>query len=267
LYDISPKEIAPELFKISVRKNRSVSEALNNRKWLRDLRFSLDIRHSDELLRLEILVDGIRLTDTPDEITWTFGSKNYYTTKSAYLLQFIGAVNTDYKKIIWKGWAPARCKFFMCTLMLDQVLTADKLLLRCWENEYFCPLCRRNLETTTHLFTECPYSLKVWSSAATRLSHDELKPNSWTNIYHNFQSWYKSLVGKLTKERRKTIVTLANLVCWELWKERNRRIFEKKEVPASAMIVRTLEEVDVWRIAGAPIPLVLHVEGTPFDPG
>jgi hypothetical protein len=130
LYDLSPKEIAPELFKISVRKNRSVCEALTNRKWLMDLRFSLDIRHSDELLRLEILLDGINLTETPDEITWTFGNKNYYTTKSAYLLQFIGATNTDHKKIIWKGWAPARCKFFMWTLMLDRVLTADKLLLR-----------------------------------------------------------------------------------------------------------------------------------------
>jgi hypothetical protein len=151
--------------------------------------------------------------------------------------------------------------------MLDRVLTTDKLLLRRWENEYFCPLCRRNLETTTHLLTECPYSLKVWSSVVTTLSHDELKPNSWTNTHHNFQSWYKSLVGKLTKERRKTIVMLANLVCWEIWKERNRRIFEKKVMTASVMITNTLEEVDVWRIAGAPIPLVIQVGGRPFDPG
>jgi hypothetical protein len=267
LYDLSPKEIAPELYKIAVRKNRTVCEALKDRKWLMDLRFSLDIHHSDELLRMEILLDGIRLTDTPDEISWTFGSKDYYTTKSAYVLQFIGAVNTDYKKIIWKSWAPARCKFFIWTLMLDRVLTADKLLLRRWENEYFCPLCRRNLETTTHLFTECPYSLKVWSAVATKLSHDEMKPNSWTNTYHNFQSWYRGLVGTLSKERRKTVVTLTNLVCWEIWKERNRRIFEKKEMPASAMIVKTLEEVDVWRMAGAPMPLVIQVGGTPFDPG
>jgi hypothetical protein len=267
LYDLSPKEIAPELFKISVRKNRSVCEALTNRKWLMDLRFSLDIRHSDELLRLEILLDGIHLTETPDEITWTFENKNYYTTKSAYLLQFIGATNTDHKKIIWKGWAPARCKFFMWTLMLDRVLTADKLLLRRWENEYFCPLCRRNLEITTHLFTECPYSLKVWSFIAYKFAQNELKPEAWPNTYHNFQSWYRNLVGKTAKDRRKTIFTLTNLVCWELWKERNRRIFDKKELPTCVMITKTLEVIDIWRIAGAPIPLVDQVGGTPFDPG
>jgi hypothetical protein len=36
LYDLSPKEIAPELFKISVRKNRSVKEALTNKICRRD---------------------------------------------------------------------------------------------------------------------------------------------------------------------------------------------------------------------------------------
>ncbi|KAM0847123.1 hypothetical protein ACQ4PT_055218 [Festuca glaucescens] len=119
LHEMSPKEIAPEFFKISVRKNRSVKDALTNRKWMLDLHFSLDDCHSAELLHLETLIDEVQLTEAPDEITWTFGSKNYYTSKSAYLLQFISAVGTDYKKIIWKGWAPARCKFFMWTLMLD----------------------------------------------------------------------------------------------------------------------------------------------------
>jgi hypothetical protein len=151
--------------------------------------------------------------------------------------------------------------------MLDRVLTADKLLMRRWENEYFCPLCRRNLEKTTHLFAECPYSLKVWSSIASKLDQHELTPNNWPNTNHNFQSWYRNLVGRTAKDRRRTIFTLTNLVCWELWKERNRRIFEKKELPSCVMIAKTLEEIDIWRIAGAPIPLVAQVGGTPFDPG
>jgi hypothetical protein len=46
-------------------------------------------------------------------------------------------------------------------------------------------------------------------------------------------------------------------VCWELWKERNCRIFDKKEIPVHAMISRIMEEIDVWRIAAAHIPLVV----------
>jgi hypothetical protein len=33
------------------------------------------------------------------------------------------------------------------------------------------------------------------------------------------------------------------------------------------MITKILEEIDVWRTAGAPIPLVDQMGGTPFDPG
>jgi hypothetical protein len=72
--------------------------------------------------------------------------------------------------------------------------------------------------------------IAFWSFIASKFAQNELKPEAWPNTYHNFQSWYKNLVGKTAKDRRKTIFTLTNLVCWELWKERNRRIFEKKRV-------------------------------------
>jgi hypothetical protein len=63
--------------------------------------------------------------------------------------------------------------------MLDRILTADKLLQRGWENDYFCPLCRRNLETVSHLFTECPFSIKVWTHMAATLGLDAIKPINW----------------------------------------------------------------------------------------
>ncbi|KAK1616134.1 hypothetical protein QYE76_021651 [Lolium multiflorum] len=171
-------QIAPELYKISIRKNRTVKEALENKRWLLDLRHHLDVQHLPQLFRLAHLIDSVHLTQQPDDITWRFGAKPYYSAGSAYRLQFLGAVGTDFKKIIWKGWAPARCKFFIWTLMLERILTADKLLQRGWENDYFCPLCRRNLETASHIFTECPFSLKVWEHMAVTLGLDALKPTN-----------------------------------------------------------------------------------------
>jgi hypothetical protein len=179
LHGMSPKDLAPQLFKIAIRKNRTVHEALTDGKWLQDLRFALDESHSTELMRLEVLISDIHLTDERDEIIWVFGNKNHYTTKSAYQLQFLGAVGTDFKKTIWRGWAPARCKFFIWSLMLDSVPTADKLLQRGCENEYFCPLCRRNLETAEHLLIDCPFSRKVWSHVASCLNVSILAPEAW----------------------------------------------------------------------------------------
>jgi hypothetical protein len=41
-------------------------------------------------------------------------------------------------------------------------LTADRLLLREWPNNYFRALCERNLETAQHLFLECPVAIELW---------------------------------------------------------------------------------------------------------
>jgi hypothetical protein len=88
-------------------------------------------------------------------------------------------MKTDYKSLVWKGWAPANCKFFIWTLLLDSILTADKLLLRQWENDYFCPLSRRNLETAHHLFTEYPFTRQVWPQFAIVFNEHLLNPLHW----------------------------------------------------------------------------------------
>jgi hypothetical protein len=151
--------------------------------------------------------------------------------------------------------------------MLERILTADKLLQRGWENDYFYPLCPRNLETASHIFTECPFSLKVWEHMAVALGLDALKPTNWLDKGLSVLEWYRGLVGRQTKSQRKIIFPASNLICWEIWKERNRRIFEKKELPFTGLLVRIKDEADVWRLAGAPIPLVTQYGGTPFDPG
>jgi hypothetical protein len=267
LLDQVPAEIAPHIFKISIRKNRTVKDALSNEKWLLDIRLHLDTHHLPQLFRLAQLIESIHLTDVPDDIAWKFGGKNFYTASSAYKLQFLGATGSDFKRMIWKGWAPARCKFFIWTLILDRVLTADKLLQRGWENEYFCPLCRRNLEIASHLFTECPFSIKIWDHMALHFGLDALKTERWVGKDLSIQEWYRNLVSRHPKAQRSSIFPASNLICWEIWKERNRRIFEKKELSLSSFIAHLKDEASAWKLAGAPIPLVAQYGGIPFDPG
>lgn len=66
LTDQSPCSIAPDIFKISIRKNRTVSDALQNNKWLQDLRFHLSIEHLPQLLSLAELLKQVNLTDAPE---------------------------------------------------------------------------------------------------------------------------------------------------------------------------------------------------------
>jgi hypothetical protein len=61
------------------------------------------------------------------------------------------------------GRASSRCKFFVVWLLLqNRIWTADRLMSREWPKQYFYPLCYRNLETTDHLFIECPWSRRIW---------------------------------------------------------------------------------------------------------
>jgi hypothetical protein len=84
---------------------------------------------------------------------------------------------------------------------------------------------------------------------------------------HNIKSWYRKVVGDQTKDTRRITFPLANMIFWEIWKERNRRIFNKQDLPVHVFISRIMEEIDIWRLAGTLIPLVVQTSGAPFDPG
>jgi hypothetical protein len=59
-------------------------------------------------------------------------------------------------------------------------------------------------------------------------------------------------------DKRKGAQSLILLATWEIWRERNRRIFENKELSVEALLVRIQDEAALWNMAGATIP---------FDPG
>ena len=48
------------------------------------------------------------------------------------------------------------------------------------------------------------------------------------------------------------------LMIWEIWRERNRRIFKKECMSEDAFINRIKDEIILWNMEGA---------GIPFDPG
>jgi hypothetical protein len=105
-----------------------------------------------EYIILWMLIDEVASDPTDqqyDEITWTRTANGEYSASSAYLMQFQGCAETNFRSLIWQVWAPSKVKFFVWLILQNRVSTADRLLQRQWLNEYFCPLCIRNLETST----------------------------------------------------------------------------------------------------------------------
>jgi len=130
-------------------------EALLGGRWILDIAHNLNHDLLREYFTLWIAIESVQLDfedSRKDTIIWTLESSGEYSAKSAYTIQFAGHLQSAHPVLIWKAWASSKCK--------------ARLLRRQWENNYFCALCERNLETTHHLFFECPYSRLVWQLVA-----------------------------------------------------------------------------------------------------
>ncbi|XP_071681490.1 uncharacterized protein [Lolium perenne] len=150
----------PLLFEVSRRKNRMVADAINEDHWLTDLcgRISLDLLL--DFVALRQVVQGCNIVPDTEDTFRRKSTSGVYSASSAYALQFDGSLQSSLRHI-WPAWAPPKCKFFMWLLLQRRVFTTDRLLRFGMPNQYFCPLCRRILETPAHLFAEYPWSRGV----------------------------------------------------------------------------------------------------------
>lgn len=253
-----PKIIAPTLYKISFRKNRTVKEAMENEVWLTDLANGLTEQMTLELTTLASLLEEIGLQQgQPDLITWRLSPDGKYSASSAYLLQFEGSIPMDGYQLIWSAWAPGKCRFFIWTAILGKILTADALLRRGWENNYFCPLCERSLETSYHLLVDCPWSKDIWDSVASTANFPSLRPATWSGC-SDIKYWMSRCFRLAPAATKKSTLSLIQLTTWEIWRERNRRLFQQEAMHKTALVRKIKDEIRLWNMAGA---------GIPFDPG
>jgi len=108
-----PKEIAPNLFKVCRRKNRTVAASIQRHTWIRDMRRAegLTLCHIQEFFTLWGMLRDIQLhPDIEDQIRWKF-TESGYTAASAYRAQFLGCVRAPKTQTIWKAWRRLNANF------------------------------------------------------------------------------------------------------------------------------------------------------------
>jgi hypothetical protein len=110
----------PTLFSHSRRKNRSVVEALIGEAWIRDLMHDVTTDILAEYIMLWCLIDEVGsdpADQQPNKIIWTRMANGEYSARSAYLMQFQGSVETNFRNLIWQVWAPSRVLFFVWLML------------------------------------------------------------------------------------------------------------------------------------------------------
>ena len=248
---LSPQLIAPAVFKASRRKNRCVHDALTDEKWISDLdvlNFTTD-HFAQFILLWELLQDVVLVPGMADAIIWTLTANGIYTAKSAYKAQFFGAIAAPFLGIVWKAWAPPKCSFFAWLAVQNMLWTSDRLAIRGWPHQPTCQLCRCTPETARHILFECRYSKRVWAATSVWLKCPNLMQDLGSGRPNVLEYW-NSVVNSACSSRQ-GLKTAIILITWEIWKERNARMFNNKFAMPSILVQKIKDEARNWILAGA----------------
>nr|ABA97942.1 retrotransposon protein, putative, LINE subclass [Oryza sativa Japonica Group] len=260
----SIRSLAPAVYAAvpsRLRNRRTVAEALHDRRWVRDIAAALGIQAILEYLKLWEILRAIQLTAVPDSLIWRWESSGEYSSWSAYRALLSGRIHFEYKPI-WKSWAPPRCCYFLWLVALNRCWTADCLRSHGLSHPACCVLCDQSDETIDHLLVACPESRQLWWIALRAIGHSECLPINEPS----FHIWLCDSRKKVIKAHRRGFDTIATLVAWTIWKERNIRVFNQINRSWVDIARAMAGEADLWRLARAAIPsVVIHLdrEGSP----
>ncbi|XBI90366.1 hypothetical protein VPH35_028009 [Triticum aestivum] len=95
---------------------------------------------------------------------------------------------------------------------------------------------------------KCPYTLRVWNMVFDWLGIQSATPG-WSNL-QIIKQWWTSNDG-MQRNSRKANNSLQMLICWEIWNERNTRVFRSKALHTSRVAATIKDEANTWVIVGA----------------
>jgi hypothetical protein len=104
------------------------------------------------------------------------------------------------------------------------------------------------METAHHLLSSCRYSRRVWTMVALWLGHENLLPNNWAASATALHRWIN--INTTIDTPRQGTCSLTMLVMWELWLERNARVFDRFESSVRTVVAKIKSEVTTWIVAG-----------------
>jgi len=238
-------DIAPRLYKLAWRKNRKVNEELQDQSWTRGLWRMSSVEEMVEFVILWDLVQQVSLNDQEDQLSWRWTANGSYSSKSAYLAQFNGSYCSFKASYIWKAHAEGKHKFFAWLLVQSKILTADKLIKRAWPCDPNCPLCDQEPETAAHLCLHCVFAQEVWFLIQGWSNGVVKTPERGVDI----EAWWMSSLQLIPQEQRRHVAALLMYTAWNIWKERNRSVFEGRSMTAPLVFGCILEELGLRQAA------------------
>jgi hypothetical protein len=104
-----------------------------------------------------------------------------YSVKEGYralLMQTTLPTKYTMWRNIWNNDGLPKINIFCWILAQGKLLTGENLIKRGFQGPFCCALCKKNLETTQHLFLDCEFSKQVWKTVYEELFHKIAWPSN-----------------------------------------------------------------------------------------
>lgn len=126
---------------------------------------------------------------------------------------------------IWCAKVEGKHKMFAWLAVQQKVLTADKLAMRNWPCSPICSLCDQEQETVSHICIYCPFTKEVWQQVKLWRQEEIFKqPTPEISI----RDWWNERMSEYTTSQKREKAAIIIYTIWNIWKERNRSVFQQK---------------------------------------
>eukprot|EP00253_Pinus_taeda_P019391 PITA_19391 len=157
-----------------------------------------------------------------DKLRWGYEEKGTFTTKEAYHIILKDQLIKD--KLWEKIWSPPiwlKISTFLWLLSHNRILTWDNLRKRKFVGPSICLNCKLEEESAVHLMQICTFGRRIWERVSFRCQKEGRVLGDINNTICNWphKPYQCNILNTLWQ-------IIPGIVMWNIWKERNRRIFK-----------------------------------------
>lgn len=177
----------------------------------------------------------VKQTERKDKLIWVTSNDGKYSAKNGYKALINSKIWEEVEIPLNLCWDPAclpKASFFLWLAFQNKILTVDRLNRIGLVGPSRCVLCKNDCENVDHLLYNFPYSRKCWEWLIHKFGWYSPFFESLKDFLIGWPSHiYKGIYSKLWN-------ISPSILMWEIWKERNRRIFCDKEMNAEELILK-----------------------------
>jgi hypothetical protein len=226
-----------EFYNISSDPHALFEDLLAGGEWQVNFSRELDIEQMERWDELSSRLQGVCFSDESDTVVWALKKDGQFTTRSLYKFLSFGGVRNKRLVEIWKTNVPLKVRIFMWQMFQDKIKSADQLKKWNWKGDFNCQLCGRK-EDLNHIMFTYVSSRFIWITLKEMFG--------WQCCHKLFDDFVLNWVGNKSPKRNSLFWFGLGVVCWALWKVRNKMTIEKKMVKSPSVIIVVYDNEFVW---------------------